>query len=497
MPLSGLLRPCHRERRGAVLARVVAVAAVLDLAAGTGIAYLAGLSRVGGLLAHVRWAWLVVAAGSLLVSFAGYLCAYQDIFRVDGGLMPQPRQLCALVVADFGGLLAHGNGALDRDALGACGHGQDEARVRVGCLAGMEQGMLALAGCAAAIAVLTRGLARPGDGFTLPWAIVPVPGFVLGLWAAARYAGRFRGRPGWRGRLGIFLASAGLIGRLFGRPLRWWRAIAGMALFWAADALAVWAAMAAFGFRMDLAGFFVGFATGMVFTRRAGPLGGAGILVLVLPLTIWHSGAPMAAAAASVFTYRVLCVWLPLPAWLAVLPILQEMRPRRAIPDQRPAFTAFSAQLAPAFVRALQTAGLGALALLAFLVCDSFSRRFPRFGYAQHGIYVSALVLAALAAALLLVPAACYRRMSSRRSPERMSRRVNGMAAGGLAAAGLAVSAAVRLAARCAGSGLAAGLAGASAAAMFAVIWFVLPALLGRKEAHAYRPPADDAPDGK
>jgi len=55
------------------------------------------------------------------------------------------------------------------------------------------------------------------------------------------------------------------------------------------------------------------------------------------------------------------------------------------------------------------------------------------------------------------------------------------VAAGGLVAMGLAVSAAVRLAARWAGSGLAAGLAGAGIAAMFAVICFVLPALLGRK----------------
>jgi hypothetical protein len=84
------------------------------------------------------------------------------------------------------------------------------------------------------------------------------------------------------------------------------------------------------------------------------------------------------------------------------------------------------------------------------------------------------------------------------RSPEELIRRVNGMAAGGLAAMGLAVSAAVRLAARCAGSGLAADLAGASAAAMFAVIWFVLPALLGREEVHAdRRGPADDMPDGR
>jgi hypothetical protein len=38
----------------------------------------------------------------------------------------------------------------------------------------------------------------------------------------------------------------------------------------AADAFATWAGVAAFGFRMNAAMLFVGFATGMVFTRRTG-----------------------------------------------------------------------------------------------------------------------------------------------------------------------------------------------------------------------------------
>jgi hypothetical protein len=98
-----------------------------------------------------------------------------------------------------------------------------------------------------------------------------------------------------------------------------------MALFWAADAFAAWAGLAAFDFRMNWAALFIGFATGMVFTRRTGPLAGAGVLALVLPLTIWYSGAPFAAAIVGVFAYRILALWLPMPASLAVLPTLREM----------------------------------------------------------------------------------------------------------------------------------------------------------------------------
>ena len=103
-----------------------------------------------------------------------------------------------------------------------------------------------------------------------------------------------------------------------------------LALFWAADAFAAWAGLAAFGFHMNAAELFVGFATGMVVTRRTGPLAGAGVLALVLPLTIWVSGAPLATAIAGVFAYRVLALLLPMPVSLAALPTLRAMGDRAA-----------------------------------------------------------------------------------------------------------------------------------------------------------------------
>ena len=51
----------------------------------------------------------------------------------------------------------------------------------------------------------------------------------------------------------------------------------------------------------------------MVFTRRAGPLAGAGVLALVLQVRICVSGAPLAVAVAGVFVQRVLAPLLPLP----------------------------------------------------------------------------------------------------------------------------------------------------------------------------------------
>jgi hypothetical protein len=322
----------HLERRGPALATLVILAAVLQLSAGVGLAYVAGFSAVRAVLGDFHWVWLLALTGALGVSFAGYYLAYQGIFTVAGGPTLRGSQMRMVVTVGFGGFLAHGGGALDRYALEAAGADQREAKVRVSGLAGLEHGILALGGCGAAIAVLASGTDLPPMDFTIPWSVLPVPGFLIAFWLAERYRDRFRGREGWRGSYGNFLESIHLIRELFIHPRRWWAALAGMALFWAADAFAAWAGMAAFGFQMNAAPLIVGFGTGMVFTRRTGPLGGAGILALCLPLTMWVSGAPLAVAVVGIFAYRVLALWLPMPASLALLPAMRELGEHR-VPD--------------------------------------------------------------------------------------------------------------------------------------------------------------------
>jgi hypothetical protein len=315
----------HMQRRGIMLALLVGVAILLELAAGVGLAYVAGWSEVRAVLGDFHGMWLIALVGALVVSLIGYHFAYRGVFRVEGGPTLPRRQMRAVVAAGFGGFLAHGGGALDQYALQAAGADEKEAKARVAALGGLEHGVLSIGGCAAAIAVLVSGYGQPPMDFTLPWAVIPIPGFLIAFWAAGRYSDRLRDRAGWRGKLGIFLDSIRMIRELFAHPLRWGSALAGMALFWAADAFAAWAGLAAFGFEMNAATLFVGFATGMVFTRRTGPLAGAGVLALVLPVTIWVSGAPFAVAVAGIFAYRVLALLLPMPVSLAALPTLHAM----------------------------------------------------------------------------------------------------------------------------------------------------------------------------
>lgn len=317
------------HRRGSARALLLLLAAVLQVSAGVGLAYVAGFSSVRAALGDFHWEWLPVLVGALGVSFAGYYYAYEGIFTVAGGPTVPSAQLRTAVTAGFGGFLAHGGGELDRYALEGAGADPREAKTRVSGLGGLEHGILALGGTVMAIVVLAQGTDKPPLDFTLPWAVIPVPGFLVAFWLAERYRDRFRGGTGWRGSVGNFLESIHLIRVMFASPRRYGLALAGMALFWAADAFAAWAALAAFGFRMNVASMYVGFATGMVFSRRLGPLGGAGILALCLPLTLWVSGAPFAAAIVGIFVYRVLALWLPMPASLALLPELRRMGEER------------------------------------------------------------------------------------------------------------------------------------------------------------------------
>jgi hypothetical protein len=235
-----------------------------------------------------------------------------------------------VVAAGFGGLSSTGGMRPDGLVLQASGASRREAMVRVTTLTGMEQAMLALYGCAASIAWLSLGLSGvPMDDFTLPWAVIPVPAFAAAFWLASRYRARLPGRGGWRARISVFLDAVLLIRALFARPVRHRGAIVGIALFWAGDALAVWAGLAAFGFVMNGAALLVGYCTGMVFTRRVAPLAGAGTLTLILPLTIWASGAPLATAITAIAAYRLLG-GLSVPPALASLPVLRETsaRPR-------------------------------------------------------------------------------------------------------------------------------------------------------------------------
>ncbi len=313
-----LHRPKHHQ------ALLIALALTLQLAAAAGVADIAGFHSVALAAEHFDPAWLLGVAGGLLVSFVGYHFAYQGIFKAGGQPLLSPSQLRAVVCAGFGGFLAHSGAAVDHYALRAAGAGERQARIRVWALGGLEHGLLSILGLLASVVVLVLGYHSPPANVTLPWAVIPLPGFLVAFYLARRFGPNLRERPGWRGVAGDFLGAISFIRRLFERRSEW-SSLLGMELFWIADGFAAWAALACFGYHMNGARLAVGLATGAVFTRRTGPLAGSGVLSLVLPLTLWYSGAPLQIALLGIFLFCLISVWVPMPVSFAALRTLRRL----------------------------------------------------------------------------------------------------------------------------------------------------------------------------
>lgn len=319
----GLFTHDYVHRRAAQLVGLVLFAGGLDVAAAAGIAYVAGFSSVHRAWDHFAPIWLVPVAGCIVISFVGYYFAYQELYRAKRGPGLPARQMRAVVFAGFGGFFAHGGAAMDRYALEGAGTDEHDARTRVAALAGLEHGALGLIGTVAGVGALVMALSRPPFDFQYPWTIIPVPGMLFAFWLAHRYHDRVRPTTSLRDHVKVTLDSIDLIRHTFRHPGDHWQGPSGMVLFWLAELGAGWCALAAFGFHMDWAAFILGYLTGAVFTRRTGPLAGAGVLMLTLAVTLWYSGAPFGIAVAGVFVQRFLSFWLPMPLSVASLPTLR------------------------------------------------------------------------------------------------------------------------------------------------------------------------------
>lgn len=313
------------NRRAVDIAGLVLLAFSLDVAAAVGLCYVAGFHTVYGRLGDFSPIWLVPVCGGIALSFVGYYFAYKQTYHTEGGPDLPREDLAALVVAGFGGFFAHGGAKMDQYALEGAGASEREAKVRVSVLGGLEHGTLGIIGTVAGVAALLLARGRPPLDFQYPWTVIPIPGMLLAFWLAERYRERFHDDTGLRDKLGIFLDSIHLIHHMFRHPREDAAGPLGMLLFWLAELGATWCALAAFGFQMEGASFALGFLTGAVFTRRTGPLAGAGILMLCLPVTIWYSGAAWGAAIAGIFVVRFISFWLPLPFAVASLKRLRSI----------------------------------------------------------------------------------------------------------------------------------------------------------------------------
>lgn len=326
------------------VAALVVFAALLALGASTGTAWAAGFEQVRLRLLHPSWSWLAVAVGAEALAYLGYTFAYREIVRAERGAELDVPKAAALVATGFGVFLHGGGLALDRAALQRAGLRRSEARARVLGLGALEYAVLAPATLVAASIILVRG--EPiSRSLTLPWLIgVPV-GAAIAL-AALAYSQRLRGDSGWRRALGRGLRGLALVLGLLRGPQRQPLAFAGIALYWLGDIACLWATLHAFASQAPpVAQLLLGYASGYAITRRALPLGGAGIVEALLPFALGWVGIALAPAVVGVFAYRLVNLWLPIVPALAAIPTLHdlaassnnpsaEQRQRSAYPDR-------------------------------------------------------------------------------------------------------------------------------------------------------------------
>jgi uncharacterized membrane protein YbhN (UPF0104 family) len=310
---------------GHKLAGLVALAALLAVGALVGVAWAAGFAAVWRILLHPHWWWLLAAVAGELVAFVGYTFAYREAARAEGGTHLEPPKAAALVTAGFGVFLQGGGFALDREALKRSGLSEREARQRVLGLGALEYAVLAPAAAIAGLIVYLRD-ASVSSGLTLPWLIGVPSGAALAL-GAYRFRDKLSGRHGWRRSVGHGLAALGLLFCMLRSLRSHWLAFVGIGAYWVGDIFCLWAALHAFSAQPPrTAELVVGYASGYAITRRALPLGGAGVVEALLPFALGWVGIALPQALLAVVAYRAINLWLPMIPGLAAIPTLARLR---------------------------------------------------------------------------------------------------------------------------------------------------------------------------
>jgi O-antigen/teichoic acid export membrane protein len=126
-------------------------------------------------------------------------------------------------------------------------------------------------------------------------------------------------------------------------------------------------------------------------------------------------------------------------------------------------------------VQELRVAGLGVQVLFGFLLSLPFTQRFARLSGGQRDLYLTCIMLSAVATVLFVGPVAYHRLVFRRDMKEDLLRIANMMAIVGLCAVGLAILAAVLLVTWYVAGGLAGTVIAALLACLLGGLWFAVP----------------------
>ncbi|MDX6485547.1 MAG: putative heme transporter, partial [Gaiellaceae bacterium] len=318
------------DRRKAVASAVIAL---LLLAA---VVWLIGqVSSFGDMkraLEQAHRGWFPVCLLGEVVAYIGYIAAYRDFARVDGGPRFSLWTVTRVVIVGFGAFVAGssaGTLGVDYWALHKAGDEPHRAARRVLALNTLEWGVLATFACLAAAVLLAGGGNAPVQ-MELAWlAIVPACVAAAAWVSSPNRAERFTTLPGRRHpltsdpgswvpwlRRGARIALADAIGgvvlvrQVLTQPRRYPLALLGFPIFWAGDILGMYAALQAFDVHLDLAPLVLAYTTAYVITSLPLPAGGAGGVEAGLVFSLDSVGVPIPQALLATLVYRFFTLWL-------------------------------------------------------------------------------------------------------------------------------------------------------------------------------------------
>jgi uncharacterized membrane protein YbhN (UPF0104 family) len=279
-------------------------------------------------------AWVLVALAGEALSFAGFSLALRELAGFEGGPRLGVFRSVRLVFASLGAARAVAGGgpaaiAVLYGGLRRTGAGRDAAAIRVVALYALLFGTFGAGAWLAAVLTLAEGHGLALPHLTLPW-LIGVPLVV----AAAALVRAHEPAPSPR-RLVRFIrraaadAAAGLlvVRRIVAHPRAEAAALAAAVLYWAGDALCLWAALRAFDLSLPPRLLVLAYATGYLATLLPLPLGGFGVVETVTTLALRGVGVPLAAGLLAVLAYRAINFWLPtLPGLAAFAAHLKPVR---------------------------------------------------------------------------------------------------------------------------------------------------------------------------
>lgn len=293
------------------------------------------------------WRWVPVCVAGEVLAYAGYILAYRDLARVDGGPTLGYRLITRVVATSFGAyvLSSVAGPAVDFWALRRAGARRNDAVVRILAMNTLKFGVFGAAAALAATALLLGA----GDGvplaMALPWIVLVSVCVVLAAWLsgpgfgsgiAAQPTDHDHSQCGLRvfehcvhyvAREGVYDAVRGVryVRHVLAQPLRYPAGVLGYPLYWAGDILCLWGGLRAFGGHIGIAGLVLAYATGYAITILPLPGGGTGGVEAATTYALHVLGVPLAPALLGVVLYRLVNFWLPIVPALATLPTLRRL----------------------------------------------------------------------------------------------------------------------------------------------------------------------------